>query len=1376
MLLANNPQGTKTFEKWSREITEVAKMIDYQDYDWKQAAVDAMILQTTNAKLRERALQENITFDKLMNMGIVKEQSSIGAGLLEKASGQCSSQIKYETEVRRLQTENKKLKAKFGTKHKNKACFRCNKEDCPRGSKCPANGKLCSYCNKMNHFASACRFAQSKKTGNSKNRTFGQISSAENTDSEESSGRIVVGKIGSNNIQAEISVNDLDAISLATDTGISKTLLNSADWRKVRHTCKFVKTSKRFRPYGTAYHLPIKGKAQVTLTAERGASIITWAYVCDDENEQSLLGEGDAIRLGIVSLDTKGATEEVVQMLAPVRKSKSSSLSDLVSGGQTQQEIDIEMEEIKREFPSVFTDKTGKFTGKPISIQIREGAVPIIQPRRRIPLQYNDRLKKQIEKMLQEDIIEGPIEVEEPGTFVSNLVITDNKNDSDRIRVTLDCQAVNREIYATHEPIPTSEELRHKLKGSDRFSSIDMTNCYHQFEIEPTARKLFAFHTQGGIFKFKRMVMGSTASSEIQKRVRETLKHCQNTIHIKDDILVHGKGREHDIYLRKLLHTLQVNGLTVRPAKCNLGKTEVKWFGNIFSKDGMSPDPAKCTIIKQWPSPKSKDEVKSFLQTVQFNAKFMRGSNGSKSYPELTQPLRSLAKKNVRFSWGLEQEQSFKELKDRLCSDNVMAPYDTGKDTRLYVDSSPVGTQSTVAQKHIVEGEEIWKPVNHTSRAWTPTEARYSQIERESNGILTGMHMNKMFTLGTHVEVVNDHKPLISLYGATKTHTTHQPRVDRHRTKLLAFDYHVVYESGKKTPCDYGSRHPPNCSDLSEKELMDWCVEKDTDIFVNRIVADEVPCAIPFNLLQKETKDDPVLSNLIEDITIHMRCRKQLHQYKGIFSELSVTNGVVVRGRQMVIPASLQADVIGLAHEGHMGTDKTVKLLRETVWFPKMTAMVRNFVLSCTPCNAALPATKPVPLQPNILPQRPWQKVHADYKGPIGGKYYMHVLIDQYSKFPEVDITSSTSFRKLEPILDRVFSTHGIPEELTSDNGSPYFSHDMKQYAKKMGIKLTPVSPYDPQSNGFAENFVKILVKMIHAFIADGKDPQKEMSNFLLQYRAAPHTTTEKSPAEMLFQRKIRTKLPFSFNQDEETVSQKQTRKLHDEKKNKQKEYFDKHHGAKTKDIKVGDSVLIAQQKSTINPPFDPKPYIVSDVKGNKITSRRDAQIKIRDKNKLKVLSARRKELQPSWEKSTISPVHDYNSFDIEFEINVEAAAGSNAQSADDGNSSKHTDELVSMDAVSHQSSQEGHGLDADAPSLDGPTTHIPEDIAPVRHMPSQLFVSDDGMEMQMETLLANARVRTEKRVTRSEGLHMEWNPTMNDAQVVICDDLHNHP
>ena len=90
MLLSNYPQGTKSFEKWSQEISNAAQLINYDNYNWKKAAVDAMVLQTSNPRLRERALQDNVSYDTLINLGISKEQSVLDAAKLEKASGQSS--------------------------------------------------------------------------------------------------------------------------------------------------------------------------------------------------------------------------------------------------------------------------------------------------------------------------------------------------------------------------------------------------------------------------------------------------------------------------------------------------------------------------------------------------------------------------------------------------------------------------------------------------------------------------------------------------------------------------------------------------------------------------------------------------------------------------------------------------------------------------------------------------------------------------------------------------------------------------------------------------------------------------------------------------------------------------------------------------------------------------------------------------------------------------------------------------------------------------------------------------------------------------------------------------------------------------------------
>ena len=153
MLFANYPQGSKSFEKWSQEISEAAQLIDYDNYNWQQAAVNAIILQTSNPKLGERALGENVSYDTLINLGVSKEQSVLGAQKLEKASGQGSSnQVKIEEEVRKLRTENKKLRSKAKG-----PCTRCGNPSGCTGKKCPANGQKCGKCHKMNHYAKDCR-------------------------------------------------------------------------------------------------------------------------------------------------------------------------------------------------------------------------------------------------------------------------------------------------------------------------------------------------------------------------------------------------------------------------------------------------------------------------------------------------------------------------------------------------------------------------------------------------------------------------------------------------------------------------------------------------------------------------------------------------------------------------------------------------------------------------------------------------------------------------------------------------------------------------------------------------------------------------------------------------------------------------------------------------------------------------------------------------------------------------------------------------------------------------------------------------------------------------------------------------------------------
>ena len=134
-MFTNFPQGSKSIQRWSQEVLgDAAKMINYDNYDWQHAAMDAIILQTSNTKLRERALQENVTYDKLLQLGIAREQSEKGAVLLEQASGHRSNdtRVKLEEDVQRLKLE-KKWKQNREPHDKEKKCGRCGRGDCKVG-------------------------------------------------------------------------------------------------------------------------------------------------------------------------------------------------------------------------------------------------------------------------------------------------------------------------------------------------------------------------------------------------------------------------------------------------------------------------------------------------------------------------------------------------------------------------------------------------------------------------------------------------------------------------------------------------------------------------------------------------------------------------------------------------------------------------------------------------------------------------------------------------------------------------------------------------------------------------------------------------------------------------------------------------------------------------------------------------------------------------------------------------------------------------------------------------------------------------------------------------------------------------------------------
>eukprot|EP00795_Rhopilema_esculentum_P015552 gene15552-6817_t len=389
--------------------------------------------------------------------------------------------------------------------------------------------------------------------------------------------------------------------------------------------------------------------------------------------------------------------------------------------------------------------------------------------------------------------------------------------------------------------------------------------------------------------------------------------------------------------------------------------------------------------------------------------------------------------------------------------------------------------------------------------------------------------------------------------------------------------------------------------------------------------------------------------------------KEELNLFAKIRSELTVNDdaSLILRGSRIVLPKFLRHRAIAIAHEGHQGIVKTKQLLREKIWFPNIDKSVKDVLANCLPCQAIGPENRPAPLHMNELPPKPWHTVHIDHCGPFPTGEYILVVIDAYSRFPEVDIVHSTSASATIAKLDRIFATHGLPHVVKSDNGPPFNSADIKDYMKENGIHFQPITPLWPQANSEAENFNKPMTKAIKAAQVEGRNWKKELYRFVLNYRATPHTTTKYPPAQLLFNRKIRIKLPDTVEKSLSPLDE-EIRKNDTQAKVTMKQNADRKRGAKERKMSIGNLVLIRQRKrNKLTSKFAPKPFRIVRIKGTMITACRNGHYVTRNISFFKPIQERK-------------DLEFYNDADDEESLELPATGEGQQEEADTQNNARY--------------------------------------------------------------------------------------------------------
>ena len=824
-------------------------------------------------------------------------------------------------------------------------CYRCG-SDSHYGSspKCPARGDQCRKCLGFNHWADMCttknpQTQQHKQKGSSKGkkrRGVNQVDLDDETD-EEDVDYVFMTKSSVRENKITVNMGGIP-VKMIIDSGCDTNIISETLWKELK--LKGIKSKpkqckKKLYPYSST--TPLVTVCSFNTTLKAGENQTDAEIVVVKEEGDPLLSRETSIKLKVlkIGLNVQSLTQE--ENLArelndkTVQKQQQSLKGEpdrhvrevgdkIVQKMQQHQNITHALGEPDRyveneeQFLPLYNN-FGKLKDRQVQLSVDPEIKPVAQPVRRTLFGLRDKVEAKIQNLLDLDIIEH---VEKPTPWVSPIVVVPKPNND--IRITVDMRRVNEAILRERHPIPTVEELLQDMSESRVFTKLDLKMGYHQLELHPDSRDVTTFVTHCGLFRYKRLVMGINAASEIyQHEIQKVVQGIPGVANLSDDIIVHAKNmQEHDERLRKTLHRLLEAGLTLNGEKCRYRKDEIEFLGHKLTAKGLDPARNKVEAIINAREPQNVSEVRSFLGLANYCARFIP------NYATLTDPLRKLTRKNQKFDFGPEQRKAFKSLKEAMSNTETLGFYDMKAKTKIVTDASPVGLGAVLIQVK----NNTPRVVYYASRSLSDVERRYSQTEKEALAIVWAVERFHPYIYGIEFDLLTDHKPLQTIYGPRSKPSA---RIERWVLRLQGYTFKVIYIPGKSNIADPLSRLLP----LSTKTGEEFDHTEAAERHVYFIAINAVPNAVKMEDLKEASKLDPELIEVRNCIQTGQwdNCNKL---YAAISNELCSAGDLVLRGARIIIPEKLRPRVLALAHEGHLGIVGTKQNLRTKVWWPGM--------------------------------------------------------------------------------------------------------------------------------------------------------------------------------------------------------------------------------------------------------------------------------------------------------------------------------------------------------------------------------------------------------------------------------------------------------
>ena len=810
------------------------------------------------------------------------------------------------------------------------------------------------------------------------------------------------------------------------------------------------------------------------------------------------------------------------------------------------------LRDLQQEFRILFEPGLGHYNVRRVHLEVDTSATPRFFKHRPPPFALREAIETEIDRQVSAGILR-PVE---SSRWAAPVVPVKKRDGSVRLCGSYDV-TVNVASPLERYPLPRVEELFTTLSGGRQFTKIDLAEAYLQFELDEASQEYVTLNTHKGLFRPTRLCYGVKSAVSIFQREMDTLlSGIPSTAVYLDDICVTGScPAEHIRNVRLVLERLARAGLKVNQDKCVWLADQVEYLGYSISAAGVQPTPEKSRAVLDAPEPTNLRQLRSYLGMLQYYARFLP------HLATVAAPLYALQTKEAVWSWEASQRRAFAETKRLLASAPVLAHYDPTQPLILTTDASPYGVAAVLSHP----GAAADRPIAYVSRSLCDAERNYSHLDKEACGVMFGLAKFHQYLYGRSFIIKTDHQPLLALLGGDKAlPLTVSPRILRYRLKLAGYQYKMVHVAG---------RSMSNADGLSRLPLPEAPVDAPPPADVVKLM-DDLAEAVDVSHVRTGTRRDPTLSAAYRHTSEGWPAASPSPELQAYFrrrTELSLQDGCLLWGSRVVIPPSLRDNVLRLLHDGHPGIAGMKRLARCSVWWPGIDADIESRVRACDPCQthrASSPENMP---QPWPYPDKPWSRVHVDFAGPVEGRY-LFIAVDAYSKWPEVQVTHSTSTAATIEALRQMFGQHGLPTVLVSDNATAFTSAEFKDFLAINGImhKLTP--PRHPASNGQAEVAVKIVKAALKR--RHGGSLQTRLARFLLAYRTTPHSTTGRPPAELLVGRHLRTRLDLLRPDLSATVQRRQEA---------WRDHRARHSSAR--DLRAGDRVYVSQISSSPTAP-----------------------------------------------------------------------------------------------------------------------------------------------------------------------------------------------